>query len=91
MDVWELIPDVIKELKDADRKLESSTWSTLGGIGGSWAGAAVGAKIGALAGTITGLAAPVAVPVLSFVGGIVGSFKGDEFGRWVVDISDLGD
>ena len=91
LDVWELIPDIIRELKDTDRKLEKSTWSTLGGIGGSWAGAAAGAKIGALAGTATGLAAPVAVPVLSFVGGIVGSFKGDEFGRWVVDITDLGD
>ena len=91
LDVWELIPDITRELKDADRKLEKSTWSTLGGIGGSWAGAAAGAKIGALAGTMAGLAASVAVPVLSFVGGIVGSFKGDEFGRWVVDITDLGD
>ena len=91
LDVWELLPDVIAEAKDADRKLEKSTWSTIGGIGGSWAGAAAGSKIGALLGAATGLAAPVAVPVLGFVGGIAGSFGGDAFGRWVVDITDLGD
>ena len=91
LDALELLPDVIAELKDADRKLEKSTWSTLGGIGGSWAGAAAGAKIGALLGAATGLAAPVAVPVLGFVGGVAGSFSGDAFGRWGVDITDLGD
>lgn len=91
LDVWELLPDVIAEIKDADRKLEKSTWSTLAGIGGSWAGAAAGAKIGALLGAATGLAAPAAVPVLGFVGGIAGYFGGDWLGRWVVDITDLGD
>ena len=91
LDVLELLPDVIAEVKDADNKLEKSTWSTLAGIGGSWAGAAAGAKIGALLGAATGLAAPVAIPVLSLVGGIAGSFAGDALGRWVVDITDFGD
>lgn len=63
------------------------TMQTVAGIGGSWAGAALGAKLGALAGAAAGPAAPIAVPILTLIGGGLGAWGGDEFAKWVVDIT----
>ena len=42
-------------------------------------------------GAFTGPVAPIAIPVLGLIGGIAGSFAGDRLGKYVVDITCLGD
>ena len=90
LDALELGIAIDKDLKDTDKKLGKKSVSTAAKIGGRWAGAAAGAQMGAWAGVFTGPAAPVIVPVLALIGGIAGSFGGDAFAEWVVDITYVG-
>lgn len=87
LDALEMGTAIYNDLNDADRKLGKTTVATAASIGGRWAGAAGGAKLGAMGGMAMGPLAPIAVPVLAVIGGIGGSFVGDAFARWVVDIT----
>lgn len=87
LDALELGKAIEADLKDADKKLGYTTIETTASIGGRWAGGAIGAKIGAGIGLMAGPFAPVVVPVLAVVGGGLGAWGGDEFAKWVVDIT----
>lgn len=91
LDALELGTTIDSDLKDADKKIGKKTVSAAVSIGGRWAGAELGAELGAMAGTLTGPLAPAAIPILSIAGGIAGSFAGDMIGRYVVDITYLGE
>ena len=91
LDTLDLGKAINNDLHDADQKIGRKTASTAFSIGGRWAGAIGGAELGAYLGAFTGPVAPIAIPVLGLIGGIAGSFAGDSLGKYVVDITCLGD
>ncbi len=93
LDVLELGLSIYDDLSDPDKKLGKKTISTLAGIGGRWLGSVVGSKLGEFVGSKIGTAI-VAGPgtviggaIGGMVLGVAGSFGGDAFGRWVIDIT----
>ena len=91
LDILELGKSINNDLHDAVQKIGRKTASNAFGIGGRWAGAIGGAELGAYLGAFTGPVEPIAIPVLGLIGGIAGSFAGDSLGKYVVDITCLGD
>ena len=91
LDTLELGKAINNDLHDADQKIGRKTASTAFSIGGRWADAIGGAELGAYLGAFTGPVVPIAIPVLGLIGGIAGSFAGDSLGKYVVDITCLGD
>ena len=90
--------DVIDgDLHDADQKIGKKTYSTAASIGGSWAGGALGAKGGALAGAaigtaiLPGLGTAVGGIAGGLILGVAGSYAGSSLGKWVIDITDVGE
>lgn len=97
LDVLELCSTIDDDLHDAGRKIEKKTYSSAAEIGGSWAGSALGAKGGAWAGAAIGTAVlpGVGTAVGGIAGGLVlgvaGSFAGSSLGKWVVDMTEIGE
>lgn len=97
LDVLELCSTIDDDLHDADRKIGKKTYSSAAEIGGSWAGSALGAKGGAWAGAAIGTAVlpGVGTAVGGIAGGLVlgvaGSFAGSSLGKWVIDITEIGE
>lgn len=73
------------------------TYSSAAEIGGSWAGSVLGAKGGAWAGAAIGTAVlpGVGTAVGGIAGGlvlgVVGSFAESSLGKWVIDITEIGE
>ena len=97
LDALELCNVTDEDLHDADQKIGKKTYSTAASIGGSWAGGALGAKGGALAGAAIGT---VILPELGtaaggitggLILGVAGSYAGSSLGKWVIDITDVGE
>ena len=84
-------------MDDICGKIEKKTYSVAADIGGSWAGSALGAKGGAWAGATIGTAIlpGVGTAVGGIAGGLIlgvaGSFAGSSLGKWVVDITEIGE
>lgn len=97
LDALELCSTIDDDLHDADRKIGKKTYSSAAEIGGSWAGSALGAKGGAWAGAAIGTAVlpGVGTAVGGIAGGLVlgvaGSFAGSSLGKWVVDMTEIGE
>ena len=97
LDALELCSTIDDDLHDADRKIGKKTYSSAAEIGGSWAGSALGAKGGAWAGAAIGTAVlpGVGTAVGGIAGGlvlgVVGSFAGSSLGKWVIDITEIGE
>lgn len=97
LDALELCSTIDDDLHDADRKIGKKTYSSAAEIGGSWAGSALGAKGGAWAGAAIGTAVlpGVGTAVGGIAGGLVlgvaGSFAGSSLGKWVIDITEIGE
>jgi len=97
LDVLELCNTIDDDLHDADRKIGKKTYSAAADIGGSWAGSALGAKFGAWAGAAIGTAIlpGVGTAIGGIAGGMIlgvaGSFAGSSLGKWVVDITEIGE
>ena len=97
LDALELCSTIDDDLHDADRKIGKKTYSAAAEIGGSWAGSALGAKGGAWAGAAIGTAIlpGVGTAVGGITGGLIlgvaGSFAGSSLGKWVVDITEIGE
>lgn len=97
LDVLELCSTIDDDLHDADRKIGKKTYSSAAEIGGSWAGSALGAKGGAWAGAAIGTAVLPGVGTAAggiaggLVLGVAGSFAGSSLGKWVVDMTEIGE
>lgn len=97
LDALELCSTIDDDLHDADRKIGKKTYSSAAEIGGSWAGSVLGAKGGAWAGAAIGTAVlpGVGTAVGGIAGGLVlgvaGSFAGSSLGKWVVDMTEIGE
>ena len=97
LDALELCSTIDDDLHDADRKIGKKTYSSAAEIGGSWAGSALGAKGGAWAGAAIGTAVlpGVGTAVGGIAGGLIlgvaGSFAGSSLGKWVIDITEIGE
>ena len=97
LDALELCNTIDDDLHDADRKIGKKTYRAAADIGGSWAGSALGAKGGAWAGAAIGTAIlpGVGTAVGGIAGGLIlgvaGSFAGSSLGKWVVDITEIGE
>ena len=97
LDALELCSTIDDDLHDADRKIGKKTYSSAAEIGGSWAGSALGAKGGAWAGAAIGTAVlpGVGTAVGGIAGGLVlgvaGPFAGSSLGKWVVDMTEIGE
>ena len=97
LDALELCSTIDDDLHDADRKIGKKTYSSAAEIGGSWAGSALGAKGGAWAGAAIGTAVlpGVGTAVGGIAGGlvlgVVGSFAESSLGKWVIDITEIGE
>ena len=82
---------------DADGKIGKSTYTSAASIGGSWAGGALGAKGGALAGAAIGTAIlpGIGTAIGGIAGGLIlgvaGSYAGSSLGKWVIDITEIGE
>jgi len=85
------------QTKFVDCKIGKKTYSVAADIGGSWAGSALGAKGGAWAGAAIGSAILPGVGTAvggiagSLILGVAGSFAGSSLGKWVVDITEIGE
>ena len=97
LDALELCNVIDGDLHDADQKIGKKTYSTAASIGGSWAGGALGAKGGALAGAaigtaiLPGLGTAVGGIAGGLILGVAGSHAGSSLGKWVIDITDVGE
>ena len=97
LDALELCNVIDGDLHDADQKIGKKTYSTAASIGGSWAGGALGAKGGALAGAaigtaiLPGLGTAVGGIAGGLILGVAGSYAGSSLGKWVIDITDVGE
>lgn len=96
LEALELCNVIDEDLHDADQKIGKKTYTAAASIGGSWAGSALGAKGGALAGAaigtaiLPGLGTAVGGIAGGLILGVAGSYAGSSFGKWVVDITEIG-
>ena len=80
-----------------DGKIGKITYMSAASIGGSWAGGALGAKGGALAGAAIGTAIlpGIGTAIGGIAGGLIlgvaGSYAGSSLGKWVIDITEIGE
>ncbi|MPM27254.1 hypothetical protein SDC9_73764 [bioreactor metagenome] len=97
LDALELANTIDDDLHDADGKIGKSTYTSAVSIGGSWAGGALGAKGGALAGAAIGIAIlpGIGTAIGGISGGLIlglaGSYAGSSLGKWVIDITEIGE
>jgi len=97
LDALELANTIDNDLHDADGKIGKSTYTSAASIGGSWAGGALGAKGGALAGAAIGTAIlpGIGTAIGGIAGGLIlgvaGSYAGSSLGKWVIDITEIGE
>lgn len=93
LDALELCNVIDGDLHDADQKIGKKTYSTAASVGGSWAGGALGAKGGALAGAAIGTAIlpGLGTAVGGIAGGLILGVAGSSLGKWVIDITDVGE
>lgn len=97
LDALELCNVIDEDLHDADQKIGKKTYTAVASIGGSWAGSALGAKGGAFAGAaigtaiLPGLGTAVGGITGGLILGIAGSYAGSSLGKWVVDITNVGE
>lgn len=97
LDALEPCNVIDEDLHDADQKIGKKTYTAAASIGGSWAGSALGAKGGALAGAaigtaiLPGLGTAVGGIAGGLILGVAGSYAGSSLGKWVVDITNVGE
>ncbi len=97
LDALELANAIDDDLHDADGKIGKSTYTPAASIGGSWVGGALGAKGGALAGAAIGTAIlpGIGTAIGGIAGGLIlgvaGSYAGSSLGKWVIDITEIGE
>ena len=97
LDALELANTIDDDLHDADGKIGKSTYTSAASIGGSWAGGALGAKGGAFAGATIGTAIlpGIGTAIGGIAGGLIlgvaGSYAGSSIGKWVIDITEIGE
>ncbi|WP_312279673.1 hypothetical protein [Oscillibacter sp.] len=97
LDALELANTIDDDLHDADGKIGKITYTSAASIGGSWAGGALGAKGGALAGAAIGTAIlpGIGTAIGGIAGGLIlgvaGSYAGSSLGKWVINITEIGE